>query len=124
MLVRTAADAAALFEPLFAGAEQERLCIAYLDRESRLIGHETFEQGAAQQVDLPVRAIATSALRLGAEALVIAHNHPSGNAEPSVADREATRRLADTLRALGIRLQDHLVYAAGEWRSFRGLGLL
>ncbi len=124
MLVRTAADAAALFEPLLADAVEERLCVAYLDRDGRLIDVEALSEGGRQEVELPIRAIASGALRLGAEGLVIAHNHPSGAAEVSEADLDATRELAATLRSLGIRLQDHLIYGGGEWRSFRGLGLL
>ena len=71
-----------------------------------------------------MRAIFAAGLRHGAEGLVIAHNHPSGDPEPSRADIEATRRLADVAAALGIRLHDHLIFAGGECRSFRELGLL
>ena len=54
----------------------------------------------------------------------IAHNHPSGDPSPSRADIEATRRLAEAAAALGIRLHDHLIFAGGDCRSFRALGLL
>ncbi|RYE02573.1 MAG: DNA repair protein, partial [Sphingomonadales bacterium] len=74
--------------------------------------------------DLPIRIIAAEALACDAVAVVIAHNHPSGEAMPSAADREATRRLARALDGLGIRLLDHLVVTRTGFASFRALGLL
>ncbi|RYD55748.1 MAG: hypothetical protein EOP60_05755 [Sphingomonadales bacterium] len=69
---------------------------------------------------LPQQRIAA----LDAEAVVMAHNHPSGDSTPSVADREATRMLARALDGLGIRLLDHLVVTRNGVSSFRAMGLL
>ena len=71
-----------------------------------------------------MRAIFAAALGHDAAGMVIAHNHPSGDPRPSRADRDATRRLAETAPALGISLHDHLIFAGGGCRSFRELGLL
>jgi DNA repair protein RadC len=124
MRIATAEDAARILAPMFASAEAERIVVVHLDSEQRLLGVTVEAEGEAEDVELPVAAIAASALRLGAEGIIVAHNHPSGNPEPSNADREATRRLADILRPIGVRLVDHLVFGGGETSSFRALGLL
>ena len=124
MIVGTAREAADLLEPLFAEAASEKLAVLFLDARRRVIGKEEWPIGSAEAVDLPVRDIADAALRLGCEGLIVAHNHPSGDAQPSRADIEATRRLADTAAHLGIRLHDHLIFAGGNCSSFRQLGLL
>ena len=107
-----------------AGAQVEIAAFAYCDRSGRMLGLR-HARGAADAVELPVRRVAIDALTLDAAVVVMAHNHPRGEARPSRADREATRRLAGALHALGVRLHEHLVVGAGgaSW-SFRGAGLL
>lgn len=123
MLVATPRAAADLLGSLFVRDEGERLAVLYLDAGRNLIGREEYP-GSADETVLPLRAIFASALRRDAAGLLIAHNHPSGDPSPSRADIEATRRLAEVAVALGIQLHDHLIFAAGECRSFRALGLL
>jgi DNA repair protein RadC len=124
--VTTAQNAAELFEPIFAEApaDVETLAVAYLDADRRLIELVISPPEAAEHVDLPVRRILEDGLRLGATGIIVAHNHPSGDAQPSYEDVEATRELADTARRLGMRLHDHLIFAGGETCSLRSLGLL
>lgn len=124
MRIATPQDAAALLAPFFEGAEAERVVAMHLSAEQQLLGVTLEQVGDAEEVALPVRAILGSALRLGAEGLLVAHNHPSGNPDPSAADRDATRRLAEALGAMGVRLIDHLVFAGGDLRSMAALGLL
>jgi DNA repair protein RadC len=125
MLVATAQDAAELFRPLFDSARGEKLAVAFLDRERAVIEVREMGEGAGtDEVVMPVRRIMEEALRLGAAGLVVAHNHPSGNASPSAADLEATRELADVASRLGVRVHDHLIFAGGEMVSLRGMGLL
>ena len=121
--IRSAADAAALLAPVVARSEAERVGVLYLTRDGRVIGIGE-HGGAADEAELPMREILAEALRLGADALVVAHSHPSGGLEPSRADMEATRELSATARNLGIRLDDHLVFAGEGWLSFREMGLL
>jgi DNA repair protein RadC len=124
MRIATAEDAARILAPMFAAAEAERIVVIHVDPDQNLLGMTVEGAGEADDVALPVAAIAASALRLGADGIVVAHNHPSGNPEPSEADREATRRLADALRSIGVRLVDHLVFGGGETKSFRAMGLV
>jgi DNA repair protein RadC len=125
VIVSTARDAAELFESRFAeaSADGETLAVAFLDEGRRLIETAVIGgEGAA--VELPVRRILEDALRLGARGIIIAHNHPSGDPEPSRDDVEATRELAETSARLGMRLHDHLIFGRGEVTSLRSLGLL
>jgi DNA repair protein RadC len=122
-VIRTAADAAALAEPLLASVEGERIVVLHLTRDRSVIAVAEYG-GEAAHAELPLRRIMGEALRLGSEGLVVAHNHPSGDPEPSAEDLSATRELTATARSLGIALHDHLIFAGGEWRSLRQMGLL
>jgi DNA repair protein RadC len=126
VIIATAQDAAELFGPSFAASpsDGETLAVAHLDAQRRLIELIVTPSEAAAHVALPVRRILEDALRLDARGLVIAHNHPSGDTQPSFEDLESTRELADTAARLGIRLHDHLIFAGGEMASLRALGLL
>ena len=112
-----------LFAPL-AGEDVEVLAFVYLDRDQRVLGMRQSRSASHHTHDVPVRDIVIDALGFGAVGVVMAHNHPSGDATPSVADREATRRVARALDALGVRLLDHLVVTRNGATSFRTMGLL
>jgi DNA repair protein RadC len=124
MIIGTAAHAAALLAPVFASGGSEKVAVLHLGEDQRLIGI-TFEgPGEATGVDLPIREILSSALRLRARSIVLAHNHPSGDPTPSASDEAATRALATAAAGMDIGLHDHLIFAGGECSSFRRLGLL
>jgi DNA repair protein RadC len=120
--LRTAEDAASLFAPCFANSGRETWLVAYLDRDSHLLA--LLEAKDGEELELPLRSIIADALRLDAAGLILGHGRPSGDPEPSEADRAATARLAQVAAWLEIRLHDHLIFAAGEWRSIRAMGLL
>jgi DNA repair protein RadC len=122
--IGTFQEAAALLGPLFAGVSGEKLAVLHLDRARRLLALEERDAESEESVLLSIRDIIARALALDARGLVIAHNHPSGDPNPSRADIRATRRLAETADALDIRLHDHLIFAGADCRSFRELGLL
>jgi DNA repair protein RadC len=107
-----------------ADAPVEVVAFVYCDGGGRVVGTHRVRSGSADMVAVRVRGIAIDALALDAAALVMAHNHPSGSAWPSRADREATRRIALALRALEVRLFDHVIVAGGARWSFRAAGLL
>jgi len=124
VIIASAQDAADLFGPSFSDSEGETLAVAHLDEGRRLIELVVIEPTARDHIDLPVRRIVEDALKLGSRGLVLAHNHPSGDAQPSWDDVESTRELAETASRLGIRLHDHLIFAGEERCSLRALGLL
>lgn len=117
-------DAAAFFAPTFALLRREALRIAHLDAEHRLLGVTHRYSDEADAVELPLRRIVADALALGADAIVLVHNHPSGDPAPSRTDLAATRKLAELVRPLGIRFLDHLIFARGDCSSLRALGLM
>jgi DNA repair protein RadC len=98
--------------------------VLYLDAAQRLISDETLREGGIDTVAVEVRAIVGRALDLGASGLILAHNHPSGDPQPSAADRQVTVRVATALRAIDVRLLDHLIIARNGTVSFAALGLL
>ncbi len=119
-----ALSAAAIFAPHLAHAPDERLAVAHLDAEYRILSFAVTSEARHDRVNAPLRAIVAEALCCQATSLIIAHNHPSGIPLPSQADRDITRLICRTLKPLGVRLQDHLIFAGQEWTSLRGLGLI
>lgn len=107
-----------------ADAETERLWVAHLDRSAQCIHLENFE-GEVASVGLPVRSIVAKAARIGSAGVVLAHNHPSGDARPSTADCRSTRALAQAGEAIDLTVLDHLIFGSnGKCRSMRRMGLL
>jgi DNA repair protein RadC len=108
------------------GLRHEEFHVAHLDNSHRLLrgGLEALERGVPNQAAVYPRKVMESALRRGAVALVLAHNHPSGEARPSAQDRELTRALQAAAAVLQMRVLDHLILAQGSCFSFRREGLL
>lgn len=123
MRIADPAAASDLFAAL-AGEAFEVVAFVYLDSEQRVLGMRHVRSRSDWALEVPIRTVAADALAFDAAGVVMAHNHPSGDPAPSVADREATRLLARALGALGVRLLDHLVVARRGVASFRTLGLL
>jgi DNA repair protein RadC len=119
------AGARSFFAGCFAelDAKCESLWVAHLDDRSACL-HLSSHAGDSCGVDFPLRAIIVDAARHGSAALILAHNHPSGDPRPSQSDLRATRRLAAAAEALDCRLLDHLVFAGAECTSLRRLGFL
>ena len=97
-------------------------CI-FLDTRHRVIAYEELFRGTLDGASVPPREVVKRALQLNAAALIFAHNHPSGVAEPSQADRQLTRRLIDALGLVDIRVLDHLV-VGDDIVSFAERGLM
>ena len=102
---------------------RESLWVAHLDREARCL-HVSNHGGGPVGVQFPIRKIIADAAVRGSAGVVLAHNHPSGDASPSEIDRRATRRLAEAAQAIDLTVVDHIMFAGSEWRSFRQMGLL
>lgn len=112
-----AADVARAALPLFAGARTERLLVLICDSQDRLRRSLFVGEGAIDRVTVPVREILNTVLRHDGAAFAVAHNHPSGDEEPSVDDRRATTMLVEAARTVGLRFLDHLVIAGQRWAS-------
>ena len=102
----------------------EAFRILFLDRKNRLIGDEVQQRGTIDHTPVYPREVVKRALELGATALILVHNHPSGDATPSKADIDMTKQIAAAAEPLGIVLHDHLIMTRSEEASFRALGLL
>lgn len=107
-------------EPL----EREVFRVLYLDNQHRLIASETTSMGTINATAVYPREIIKAALGHNAAAVVVAHNHPSGLAEPSEEDRKVTKRLIDALLLVDIRVLDHVVVGHGQAVSFAERGWL
>jgi DNA repair protein RadC len=104
--------------------EREVFMVLYLDTQHRLIASETTSLGTINATSVYPREIIKSALGHNAAAVVFAHNHPSGSAEPSSADRSVTERLIEASTLMGIKVLDHVVIGHGESISFAERGWL
>ena len=102
---------------------KEHLWVAHVDDDACCI-HLTRHDGSIAGADLPLKQIVADAAVHGSAGIVLAHNHPSGDATPSAADRRATERLATVGEAMDVAILDHLVLAGSDCRSMRQLGLL
>ncbi|HEX4508965.1 MAG TPA: DNA repair protein RadC [Burkholderiaceae bacterium] len=106
------------------GLAQEVFAVLYLDSQHRLIDMQELFRGSLAQTSVYPREVLRQALLLNAGATILAHNHPSGVAEPSRADEALTQSLVSALRLIDVRVLDHLVVGAGNVVSFAERGLL
>ncbi|UWQ49588.1 DNA repair protein RadC [Leisingera caerulea] len=104
--------------------ETEQIRILFLDRKNVLIADEEQARGTVDHVPVYPREVAKRALELNASALILVHNHPSGDPTPSDSDITMTDQIQTALTALGITLHDHLIIGKSTELSFRAQGLL
>lgn len=104
--------------------EIEQFRVFYLDRKNVLIADEEQAKGTVDHVPVYPREVAKRALELNASALILVHNHPSGDPTPSQSDIEMTNRINDACAALGLTLHDHLIIGKSTELSFRSEGYL
>ncbi|MBV8604329.1 MAG: DNA repair protein RadC [Pelomonas sp.] len=102
----------------------EVFAVLFLDAQMRLLRLEPMFRGSLSQTSVYPREVVKRALELGAASVILAHNHPSGVAEPSRADAQLTARLRDALALVEVRVLDHLVAAQGQTVSMAERGLL
>lgn len=96
----------------------------FLDNRHRVLAFEELFRGTIDNASVHPREVVRACLRRNASAVIFAHNHPSGVAEPSASDRAITRDLQDALQLIGVRVLDHLVIGSGEPVSMAMLGLI
>jgi DNA repair protein RadC len=105
-------------------ARREQFRILFLDKKNRLIADEVQQQGTVDHTPVYPREVVGRALELGATALILVHNHPSGDVTPSRADIDMTKLIVQATSPLGIVVHDHVVVGRSDHASFRSLGLL
>jgi DNA repair protein RadC len=122
-------DGLAAARSFFAGCiadsdpSRENLWVAHVDEEARCL-HVSCHEGDETSAAFPLRTIIADAAIHGSAGILLAHNHPSGDARPSDSDCRATRRLAAAAEALDCTVLDHLVFAGADCTSLRRLGYL
>jgi DNA repair protein RadC len=102
----------------------EQFRVLYLNHKNRLIADEVLQRGTVDHTPVYPREVVKRALELGATALIMVHNHPSGDPKPSQADVAMTREVEEAGSKLGIVLHDHVVVSGGSSFSFRAMGYL
>lgn len=103
---------------------REQFRVLFLDKKNQLIADEVMNRGTVDHAPVYPREVMRRALELSASALILAHNHPSGDPTPSAADVDMTRQVVDAGRALRIAVHDHLVVGRQGVASFKALGLM
>jgi len=102
----------------------EEVRVLFLNAKNLLIGNEALWQGSVDEASVHVREVIARAIALGATALIIVHNHPSGDASPSQQDIRLTRDLVDAGRHMKITVHDHVIVGAQGRTSMRAMGLI
>lgn len=122
--IRNATDAGNYLMPRFFNEEDEVVLVMFLDAKRCVISCLEMGRGVVNTVDTSVRRITETALKSKANSVIIAHNHPGGVALPSREDDFMTKRLFTALQTLGIRLEDHLIFAGEEFVSLSDSGVM
>ncbi len=122
--VGSPADVKAYLCAKLAGLEHEVFAMLFLDNRHRLIEYMELFRGTVDGASVYAREVLKEVLRFNAAAVILAHNHPSGHAEPSAADRAMTRHLREALALIEVRTLDHIIVAGGATTSFAERGLL
>ncbi|MGQ0485948.1 MAG: RadC family protein [Hyphomicrobiales bacterium] len=105
-------------------AEVEQFRILFLDKKNQLIADEVQQRGTVDHTPVYPREVVKRALELSASAMVLVHNHPSGDPTPSMADIDMTKKIMDAGSRLGVAVHDHVIVGRNGHVSFRSLGLI
>lgn len=122
--VTTSRQVFELFRDRFQTLDREEFLVILLDGKGRTMGYNVVSVGSLTASLVHPREVFKPAMIGNAASLILVHNHPSGDPEPSAEDRALTRRLKDAGDLLGIRVLDHIVIGDGSYRSFANDGLL
>jgi len=122
--IRSPADTEAFLTARLRDLPHELFCCLYLDNRHRIIHFEELFRGTIDGTSVYPREVVKQSLAVNAAAIILAHNHPSGIAEPSQADERITRRIKAALELVDIRLLDHLIIGDGVSTSLASRGIL
>jgi len=121
-IFRTSTDVARALRPLFNGIDREKFVVVLLNAKHRLIGVNTASIGSLTASIVEPREVFKPAIAGNSAALLLAHNHPSGDPAPSAEDIELTKRLREAGEVVGIRVLDHVILGDGRHDSFVDAG--
>ena len=122
--IKSPADTEAFLLSKLRHLDHELFCCLYLDNRHRVLRFDEMFRGTIDGTSVYPREVVKEALAVNAAAVILAHNHPSGVAEPSQADERITRRLKSALELVDIRLLDHLIIGDGRATSLASRGLV
>ena len=104
--------------------EREQFRILFVDKKNQLIADEVQQEGTVDHTPVYTREVIKRALELSATAIVLVHNHPSGDPTPSIADIDMTKKIVSAGKELGVVIHDHLIIGRKGHVSFKGLGII
>lgn len=122
--IRASKDAYNLMKPVMDGLEVEECWCIFLNQSLNVTAKVRISKGGFSSTQVDVRVILKSALKYNATAMVLIHNHPSGNPKPSVDDDRLTQSISQAGKVMNIRLTDHVIYTDGDFYSYADEGRL
>jgi len=111
-------------ERAMAHEANEQFRLLFLDRRNKLVADEVQQRGTVDHTAAYPREVVRRALELGATSVILVHNHPSGDPEPSRADIDLTKEIASACQVLGVTVHDHIIVGKGRHVSFKAKGLM
>ncbi len=122
--IKSSKDVADIFQPLLSDLPHEEFWIVFLNRSNRVINKMRISQGGISGTVTDVRMVMKNAVECLASGIIVCHNHPSGNLNPSDSDTKITRKIKEAGELLDIQLLDHLIISEKDYYSFADNGLL
>lgn len=122
--IRSSNDVYTIFNPLLADLTHEEFWLLYLNRSNKILSRHKLSQGGVSGTITDVRLIIKKALELLASSMIICHNHPSGNLEPSEADNRITQKIKEAAACFDINLLDHVIVTDNGYYSYADNGAL
>ena len=113
-----------ILKPVLIGLTYEEFWVLYLDNSNVLIERSLLGKGGFTATVVDIRLVLQQAIRWGATAMIVAHNHPTGNLKPSHSDKALTQKLKEAAKVLDIKLLDHIIVGKNEYFSFADQNLL
>lgn len=122
--IRSSADSYQFFKPFLEDLEYEEFHVLYLNRSNKIIKHETISIGGETGTVTSIKKIYRTAIDVLASAMIIAHNHPSGNLAPSDSDKTITKRIKEAGELIEVKVLDHIIVAKDKYYSFSDEGII
>ena len=122
--IKASKDVADIFQPILSDLSHEEFWILYLNRSNKVISRMKLSQGGVSGTVTDVRIVMKKAVELLASGIILCHNHPSGNLNPSDADSKITQKIKEAGSLMDIQLLDHLIISDKDYYSFADNGLI